>query len=236
MSARVMSPRFMSPRVLRWSAGIGMSVLLATGAIGWMHTPAGIRFLAAVGVPCPVQTVSVERVDRLRGAGLAALPPAPAAPARPVPAGLHLDVTTEAEATAMMSRMKAHCEPQVRGYHFLRCRGVDAAALGLAGPAVSEMWLSFNRSGRLAGVDIYRRGMAADDLRTVWKATARYLGTALGAPTVAFGDPAPEALSARPLDVARLQYRYADYVATMTASHMPQTGLAVREQYVSGRL
>jgi hypothetical protein len=220
----------------RTVAWIAAGVLLALGAIGWLHTAAGLRLLAALGVPCPVQTVSPERVAELRKAGLASLRALPPAPARPALASLQLDRTTEAEAQAFLAHAHAACEQQVRGYHYLRCRGVDAQALALAGPAVSELWLSFNPAGRLIGIDVYRRGMAARDVRTVWSAAAGRLRERLGAPAVTLGDPAPEALAASPLQVARVQYRYADYVATVTAAHLPQAGLSVREQYMSAHL
>jgi hypothetical protein len=37
----------------------------------------------------------------------------------------------------------------------------------------------------------------------------------------------------KPVAVARVEYAYSDYVATVTASHLPYGGLAVREQYMS---
>ena len=222
-------------RPLRLGAGIGAAVLLALGAIGWMHTPSGLRFLAAAGVPCPVRTVTPEQVGQLRRVGLASMRGSAPAPARPAPAGMQLDRTTEAEALALLGRAHARCETQLRGYRHLRCRGIDAAALALDGPPVSELWLSFGPAGRLVGIDVYRRGMDAAALRTVWSSAAARLRSALGAPTLALGDPAPEALAALPIQTARLQYRYADYLATVTASHLPHSGLSVREQYLSAK-
>lgn len=224
------------PRRLRLGLGAGLLLACAVLAIGWLHTAAGLRLLVALGVPCPVNTVSAQRVAELRRTGLAPLSKLAPAPARPALAGMQLDRTTEAEARAFLARVHARCEQQVRGYRYLRCRGVDAQALALAGPPVSELWLSFGQDGRLVGIDVYRRGMAPRDLRTVWSADAARLRDRLGRPTLALGDPAPEALAASPLRVARVQYRYADYVATITAAHLPQTGLSVREQYMSARI
>jgi hypothetical protein len=220
----------------RLGLGLGAGVIAALGAIGWMHTPSGLRVLAALGVPCPVNTVAVERVVALRGFGVAPLKALAPAPARPAPGGLVLDRTTEAEAATLLAHAHGQCEAQVRGYRYLRCRGTDAAALALGGPPISELWLSFNGAGRLIGVDVYRRGMAAGDVRSVWSSAAGRLQAALGKPQVAFGDPAPEVLAAMPIQTARVQYRYADYVATVTASHLPQSGLSVREQYMSTAL
>jgi hypothetical protein len=219
-----------------WVVTAGAATLLVVGAGGAIHTRAGLRALVALGVPCPVRSVTAEQVDLARRAGLATLRGSRPAPARPTVAGLRLDATTEAEAGAVLARAHGRCEVQVRGYRHLRCRGVDAAALGLAGPPVSEMWLSFGRAGRLVAVDVYRRGMRPDDERTVWSDAAGRLRAALGEPGLVLGDPAPAALAAAPIGTARVQYRYADYVATVTAAHLPQTGLSVREQYLSARL
>jgi hypothetical protein len=220
----------------RLALGVSAGVIAASAPRGWMHTPSGLRMLAALGVPCPINTVPIERVVALRQHGVASLKALAPAPARPAPGGLVLDRTTEAEAGALLAHAHGHCEAQVRGYHYLRCRGIDAAALALAGPPVSELWLSFNGAGRLIGIDIYRRGMQDDDVRATWADAAGRLQSALGKPSVAFGDPSPQVLAAMPIQTARVQYRYADYVATVTASHLPQSGLSVREQYMSSTL
>ncbi|WP_239700468.1 hypothetical protein [Massilia sp. 9096] len=220
----------------RLGVGLGAGVIAALGAIGWMHTPSGLRVLAALGVPCPVNSVPVERVEALRQHGVAPLRMLAPAPARPTPGGLALDRTTEAQAATLLAHAHGQCEAQVRGYHYLRCRGIDASALALAGPPVSELWLSFNGAGRLIGIDIYRRGMQDGDVRATWADATGRLQSALGKPQVAFGDASPAVLAATPIQTARVQYRYADYVATVTASHLPQSGLSVREQYMSSTL
>lgn len=238
MSALTLSSKMLSSLVLsrRTWATTTIAVLLVLGAGGAMHTRAGRAALVALGVPCPVRTVSAARVDEVRRAGLATLRGQRPAPARPAIAGLRLDATTEGEAQAVLARAHGQCVEEVRGYRHLRCRGVDAAALGLAGPPVSELWLSFDPGGRLVAVDLYRRGMRPADLRTAWSDAAGRLRAVLGQPGLVLGDPAPEALAAAPIGTARVQYRYADYVATVTAAHLPQTGLSVREQYLSARM
>lgn len=224
------------PRRRRRTWIASAAALLVLGAGGALHTRAGMRALAALGVPCPVRTVTAEQVGRTRAAGVAAVRGTAPAPARPSIAGLALDATTVDEARALLARADARCEEQVRGYRYLRCRGVDAGALALAGPPVSELWLSFDPAGRLIAVDVYRRGMQPGDVRTVWADAAGRLRGALGAPSLVLGDPAPEVLTSAAVQTARVQYRYADYVATVTAAHLPQTGLSVREQYLSARL
>jgi hypothetical protein len=78
--------------------------------------------------------------------------------------------------------------------------------------------------------------MLPADERVAWSDAAGRLRTALGAPSLVLGDPSPDVLAAAPIGTARVQYRYADYVATVTAAHLPQTGLSVREQYLSARM
>lgn len=216
-------------------AAAGSFLVVATALIGWMHMPSARPLLAKLGVHCPADAATLSDVDALHRAGVAGLRGTAQAPARPALAGLALDATTEAEAGRWAAAHGASCDAIERGYRFLRCRGIDAQALGLAGPAVSELWLSFGGDGKLLGVDVYRRGMDAAQLAASWSGAVDSLRERLGAPTLAFGDASPQALSSAPLQTARVQYRYADYIATLTASHLPDTGLALREQYLSAR-
>jgi hypothetical protein len=197
-----------------------------------MHTPGARPVLRALGLPCPVKSASAAQVTALREQGLSKLRGVGAAPARPA-LGLSLDHTTEQQALSWAQASGAVCESVTKGYRFLRCRGVPAAALGAAGPPISELWLSFGPTGALVGVDLYRRGLDADGARTSWNDAAARLFGALGPPQVAVGDPSPEALSALTLGTAQIKYRYADYLATLTAANLPHAGLAVREQYLS---
>jgi hypothetical protein len=59
------------------------------------------------------------------------------------------------------------------------------------------------------------------------------LHQSLGAPTQSTGDLTLGGLVNSPVSVARVQYTYSDYIAVITASHMPYGGLAVREHYMS---
>lgn len=214
----------------------GLFALSALALVGWMHTPSARPLLAALGVHCPADAVTLSQVDSMRGAGLAGLRGAASAPARPAPAGLALDRTSIEDARRWAVAHNAACDSIERGYQFLRCRGVDAKDLGLAGPAISELWLSFGSNGRLVGVDVYRRGMSAEQLAASWSGAVDLLRARLGTPTLDIGKATPQALSSAPLQTARVQYRYADYIATVTASHLPHAGLALREQYLSARM
>lgn len=228
----------MSPQrgLQRYAVPSVAALAVAIGLVGAMHLKAARPVLAMLGVPCPVDQTTAEQVSALRASGLAHVRADRSAPVRPVPGGFVLDGTTAEQAARWAHENGVACDDVKHGYSYLRCRGVDANKLGLAGPPVSELWLSFGPGGRLIGIDVYRRGMTASDTTAAWNGATEALRKALGMPTSAVGDASPEALSGSPLQTARLQYRFADYLATVTASNLPYAGLAVREQYMSARL
>lgn len=228
----------MKPRrpLRRYAVPSVAALTVAIGLVGAMHLKAARPVLAMLGVPCPVDNTTAEQVSALRASGLAQLRASQPAPARPLPGRFLLDSTTADEAARWARENGVACDAVTHGYHYLRCRGVDASKLGLAGPPVSELWLSFGPGGHLIGVDVYRRGMSASDTTAAWTGAADALRHALGTPTATMGDASPEVLSRSPLQTARLQYRFADYLATVTASNLPYAGLTVREQYMSSRL
>lgn len=218
----------------RLLVGGSVTFAAAVAAVGWMHTPAARPVLRALGVHCPVDSATPAQVAALRELGLARFRGAARAPLRPA-LGMSLDHTTEQEVLAWAHMKSANCKTVVHGDRFLRCRGVDARALGLDGPAISELWFSFGSAGTLVGVDVYRRGLDAQESVAAWSGATRTLKTQLGPPQVEFGDASPKVLLASALQTARVQYRYSDYVATITAVNLPYAGLAVREQYLSAR-
>lgn len=228
-----MNPR---RRLQRYAMPSVAALTVAIGLVGAMHLKSARPVLAMLGVPCPVDSTTAEQVSALRASGLAHLRTSQPAPARPLPGGFVLEGTTAAEAVRWAHENGVACDAVTHGYNYLRCRGVEARKLGLAGPPVSELWLSFGPNGHLVGVDIYRRGMNANDTTAAWNGAAYTLRNALGTPTATTGDASPEVLSQSPLQTARLQYRFSDYLAIVTASNLPYAGLAVREQYMSSRL
>lgn len=82
-------------------------------------------------------------------------------------------------------------------------------------------------------INLYRRGMTESETRQSWRIALEKLREALGVPTAMTGDTSLTSLMEKPVAVARVEYSYSDYVATVTASHLPYGGLAVREQYMS---
>ena len=93
--------------------------------------------------------------------------------------------------------------------------------LGSTGPPVSEIWFSFAPDHTLMAINVYRRDMSVKEARRSWQIAVRHLHDVLGAPTSVSGDTTLESLIGKPVAVARVSYAYSDYVATVTASHLP---------------
>jgi hypothetical protein len=221
-----------TPTLRRTVLGTVIGLCLGTFAIGWMHTHSGRLLLAKLGVPCPVNRVDLKRVMAIREVGMARSRGAAQAPHRPA-LGLQLDVSTQAQVSVWAAQTRTQCDAITRGYHFLRCRGVSAAALGLAGPPISELWFSFGPDSTLMAINLYRRSMTEAEAQQSWQSAVALLHQSLGTPTQSTGDLTLAGLVNSPVSVARVRYTYSDYTAIITASHMPYGGLAVREQYMS---
>jgi hypothetical protein len=96
------------------------------------------------------------------------------------------------------------------------------------------MWLSFAPSAKLIGLNVYRRGLSPKDLDSAWLQTTTLLREQLGVPTVQAGNASADALMRSNYSTAKVQYRYSNYIATVTAANLAYAGLSLREQYVSG--
>jgi hypothetical protein len=205
-------------RSVRWTAGAGVAI---TAAIGALHLPAARPLLARLGVACPAGTVTAEQVQAARRPALDALRGTKAAPRRPA-LGLALDVTTEADAAIWAQGRGFACEATSRGLKFLRCRDVPERALrsGRASGTVSDLTMTFGADGRLIGVDALRTRLAASVAGSLHSAIAADLARDLGVP--------PDSAQ------GFVRYRFADYLASVTTLTLP-SGPAVREQYLSTR-
>ena len=223
-----------APRTTRLITGIAAATCISVAAIGWMHTSQGRGVLAKLGVGCPVDSIDSRVVLAIQQNAISRERGSNAAPGRPAFKWL-LDRSTEAQVAEKMAQENVHCDELVRGLRYLRCRGVPAQLLGTNGPPVSEIWFSFGPAHTLIAINLYRRDMTETEARRSWKIAVQNLRNALGFPTSTSGDTTLASLMEKPVAVARMNYAYSDYVATVTASHMPYGGLAVREQYISAR-
>lgn len=219
---------------LKRPAFVAALVLAASAAlIGWMHTKSARPFLAAVGIHCPVDDVKLSDAVAIRKKGIASLAGSVPAPSAVAIGGMQLQVSTQSDVRRWVASNRASCETVNHGFVSLRCRGIMAASLGIEGPPISELWFSFGATDKLIGVDIYRRGLDSRGEQSAWSGAVERLKARLGEPTSSFGDASPGNLATAGYTTARVQYRYSDYIATVTAANLPYAGFAVREQYIS---
>lgn len=240
----------------RRALAVGGTLVVATAAIGLLHTPlgrpvlVGLARLTGLGGGCPAARVTAAEVDRLRHIGLVTVRGTERAPARPA-LGFRLDETTVAEAEAWATRSGVTCTTAKHGLVSLHCQSVaaeqlpDAAAGDRRAPGaelrtIEDLALTFDPGGRLIAVDGFSRGVPLEIAAAVYAASTERLGSALARPDGASPEQEPAERSPTLAEVARTplltatrRFRFADYVAILSVSHLP-SGIAVREQYLSG--
>jgi hypothetical protein len=218
-------------RIKRAAAGVLGFVFTMTALIGFMHTRAGRPLLMKLaGVAgCPVGHASAAQIEAARLAAVARERGATPAPARPA-FGFELDGSTLADVRAWERRGGISCSEE-RGGTFVRCDDVPASAIGmtLGDGAVTEVAFGFAPSGRLVTVTALTERRDAGSATRLAEVSRQALASALGAPTTEAGS------FARVGGTATLRYRFSDYSADLTASRVPGSAYAVREQVMSAR-
>jgi hypothetical protein len=226
----------MSTPVIRRSMRIGLATSLALLAvIGVMHTKVGRPLMGAVfGQSCPLDKVTPAQVEAGRQRGLERLRGNALAPSRPA-LGFLLDQTTEEQAVAWAEARHLHCAMTKKGMHRFQCDDVPASALGDAGAAdVNQLTLAFNPAGKLVAIDTWRAQLDAPEAASNLQHIRERLSHALGTPKTSLGESTPDYLGSGYLHTASAQYRFSDYLASVTATNLGQAkGIAVREQYQS---
>jgi hypothetical protein len=211
--------------------GLTLGGLVVLGGV--LHLPVARPLLARLGAFCPVCAVSAAERDAARGPALAALRGEADAKSRPA-LGLRLDATTTAEVRAWASDNGISCVAPPRAAHALACSDVPAEALGL--PAshgrVPDVVLAFDARDVLVAVDALRRGLTPHDAAAAGAALVARLSAELGAPGERSGDWTPEHLDG-PMRTSIVRFRFRDYLAVVTATHVPGSGVILREQYLS---
>jgi hypothetical protein len=222
-------------RGIKVLAGAAVFALVATGFIGFLHTSAGRPLLARLGVGCPVKRVSPVQAEALRQRGVAAVRGTTPAPVRPA-LGMRLDDSTEADVVAWAAKNGVTCKAIVLGLRQLQCHDVPAAILqpmaAVASTPVDELMFAFNPAGRLISVDVLRTGLTPEIAAGLFAHQTGALTAALKTAPAQVGDPSPAYLRAGALRTVLATYRFADYLASVTAMTM-QAGVAIREQYQS---
>jgi hypothetical protein len=232
-------------RIARRALGVGGVLVVGTLAIGLLHTPLGRPLLGHLAwlAGCPAARVTAADVDRLRQTGLASVRGTGRAPARPA-LGFALDRTISADVEAWAVRAGVSCTARTRGLVSLHCTDVPRGALPdaadgppeHAGPGtIEDLSFTFGPSGQLVSVDAFSRGVPVQAAAEVLSSTTSRLGALLGGSSSAEpeGGVTLAQVERTPMLTARRRFRFADYVAIVSVSHLA-SGIAVREQYLSG--
>jgi hypothetical protein len=207
------------------------------GVMGFLHTPAGRPLMARLGMSCPARRISPVQAEALRMRGVSALRGTSAAPARPA-LGLTLDTSRAADVVAWARARGLDCVSTDHPSRMLTCGGLPGATPAPAGAAGdgtdNQITFAFAPDGRLIGVDSLRRRLTAADASRLFDQIADDLASQLGTNGGRVGEATPAFLASGTLHTARIQYRFVDYLATVTAMNLSGR-VALREQYESAR-
>jgi hypothetical protein len=220
----------MRARVL---ALLGGSCAGLVGVIGLLHTPYGRPLMRRLGMGCPAAKVSPAEVEAVRRRAVAALRTEVPSPARPA-VGQTLDVSRVADVNAWAQAHRLACVESPRPTHTVRCEGsLGEPSRDPRVPPIDQLVFGFAPDGRLVSVDRLRSRLTATEASRLFGQTADELAAALG-PGRLVGDATPDYLAGGSMHTARLQYRYSDYLATVTAMNVAGR-LVMHEQYESAR-
>jgi hypothetical protein len=230
-ATRAAIPAGFAARLAAWAFGIAAVLVLA---VGFLHTAPGRGVLSAIGVGCPARAGTPEEVDRARAVGVARHAGRTGSPARPALV-FALERTTIADLEAWADAHRVSCSA-IRGTDTLRkCTDVPAAAVGQ--PAwfapIEELTFEFRADRTLASVSTMRRKLAVADANAMTRELGRQLNDLLGAPTVHGGQNDPAHFAKSPLQAYKEEWVFGDYGATLGEVRLADTGLMVREQYIS---
>jgi hypothetical protein len=219
--------------VRRWVIGASTLLALTMAVGGFLHTKAGRPLLARMFPnACPMNFATAERVDQARRIAVAVDRGSSSAPARPA-FGFRLDASTKSDVLAWAKAHHVSCTDEHAW--LIKCDEVDPVALGRPASEgrVEELALGFRPDGRLVNVTTLRRHLTPEEGNRVAEQIGRELYRQLGKArepdqVVGEGTLTGDALSSK-----RVSFRYADYAADVVALNLPQSGVAVREHYLS---
>jgi hypothetical protein len=200
---------------------IGSTAILATIAAGLLHLPWARPWLRRMG-GCPVPRISPAQIEAAQGRAFRVLRGTALAPSRPA-LGFALQQTTLAEVQGWARKNGLSCEVRRDGA-LLICPTVPAASVSSRGPfTYDELAFGFRlRDLRLVNLTTLRTGLAREAAGADFRSLSRDLAGTLGEPA---------ARSAG--ENAYVAYRFADYLAEVSAMPLPRRGYALREHYLS---
>ena len=215
-------------RKRKWTVGLASTLAAATLGVGALHLPAARPLLALIGA-CPVGRASASEIEDARRIALRSLRGDTRAPARPA-LSFELERTTLDDVRAWARAREISCDVS-RESTLLVCSRVPAHALrSAAAQSIDEVAFVFRvRDRRLVNVTTLTTGVAPKGAADSFGAIAGALASALGRPETSRVPP-PRWDGARPVF---LRYRYADYIADVSAMQLPGRGIVMREQYMS---
>jgi hypothetical protein len=149
--------------------------------------------------------------------------------------GLSLGETTIDEARDWGALRGISCNEEVRGLHLLSCHDIQPRLIGdqVGKTPIEVLTFTFNPRGRLEGVDVFRRQVSPREAALVMDELSHRLSHLLGRPSVVLGKNSAQYLS-EGLRTSSTQYRFRNYVAMVSATRLPLSGVAVHEQYLAG--
>jgi hypothetical protein len=215
--------------ISRWTARLGVVAIGSAALIGLVHLPAARPLLARLSVLCPVRATPAEVEDARRTAvrKLRGTDPAPDRPAL----GFALDSTTLAEVREWATRAAIRCEASMQDT-LLKCDAVPADALPGGSGTFDEVAFGFRLADhRLVNLTTLLTGLDVTTASSRFNEIASALEAALG-PSTRNRLPPPSWDASGPVFV---EYRYADYVASVSAMDLPGRGVVLRGHYLSAR-
>lgn len=227
-------------RLVRFGLRAAGVAALLIGVAGVLHMPFAAPILRAISPAsvCPIMRGSPEQIDRAHALAATAIRTGASttAPSRPA-LGFTLDSTRKADLDAWAAAHKVTCSSIAGNDNLQRCTDVPAAAVGEAadlGP-LEEVTLEFQKTGELVTVATTRRHLTADQAAHAAEVLEGNARKALGEPTTRAGEPTVAHLSHGLLATFVAVHTFTDYRATVSATNLAQTGMMVREEYLSVR-
>jgi hypothetical protein len=208
------------------SALFGVS---ATALIGFAHTPAGkpvLHWLAAqAGCPASFANADPVRVEAYRVKQLRAHAGTQRAQAAPA-LGFELGVTSRAQVDTWVSANALQCESQRQG-SVLQCQNIEQ---GAAAP-IANLHLQFDQASKLVAVDVQRAEVCGSSAVAHLRQLQARLERSVGPATSHRGRLDASYLDGQRFANSATEFRYQDYLAKLSASHLHAAGITVREQY-----
>ena len=231
---RVPTPRLGRRRIVRVVSTLAGLVGAFVGVMGFLHTPYGRPLMRRLGMSCPAMNVSPAAAEAVRLRAVASLRTAAPAPARPA-LEQALDVSRAIDVNAWTHARGLACTEAMRPSHAIRCAGMAGQpAPAPKAPPAEQIVFSFAPDGRLISVDRLRSTLTATEASRLFGQAAAELTATLGPGGQMIGDATPAYLAGGSMHTARLQYRYSDYLATITAMNISGR-VVMHEQYESAR-